>query len=87
VDFFLAPSIKTAIISPAVPERGAASARRAAATDSGVTFTRERQTCGHRSDAIVLDGRQIVVERAMYSKADGLFWSAGSNALATRLTP
>ncbi len=34
-----------------------------------------------------LDGRQIVVERAMYSNAGGVFWAAGSNALATRLTP
>ncbi len=30
---------------------------------------------------------QIVVERAMYSNANGVFWSAGTNALATRLAP
>ncbi|MBL8143401.1 MAG: DUF11 domain-containing protein [Acidobacteria bacterium] len=28
---------------------------------------------------------QIVVERAMYSNADGVVWAAGTNALATRL--
>jgi hypothetical protein len=28
---------------------------------------------------------QIVVERAMYSSADGLLWSAGTNALGTKL--
>ncbi len=28
---------------------------------------------------------QIVVERAMYSSAGGVVWTAGSNALATRL--
>ena len=28
---------------------------------------------------------QIVVERAMYSSAEGVLWSAGTNALATRL--
>ena len=27
----------------------------------------------------------IVVERAMYSNADGIVWAAGTNALATRL--
>jgi hypothetical protein len=32
-----------------------------------------------------LTGEQIVVERAMYSNAQGVFWSAGSNALATKL--
>jgi len=45
------------------------------------------QLRGHRSNAIVLDGRQIVVGRAKYSNAGGLFWAAGSNTLATRLTP
>jgi hypothetical protein len=30
---------------------------------------------------------QIVVERAMYSNGNGVFWSAGTNALATRLAP
>ena len=30
---------------------------------------------------------QIVVERAMYSNANGVFWAAGTNALGTRLTP
>jgi uncharacterized protein YkwD len=30
---------------------------------------------------------QIVVERAMYSTVNGLLWSAGTNALATRLDP
>jgi hypothetical protein len=29
----------------------------------------------------------IVVERAMYSSAEGVAWSAGTNALATRLVP
>ncbi len=28
---------------------------------------------------------QIVVERAMYSNANGIIWAAGTNALATRL--
>jgi hypothetical protein len=28
---------------------------------------------------------QIVVERAMYSNANGVHWAAGTNALATRL--
>jgi hypothetical protein len=28
---------------------------------------------------------EIVVERAMYSNADGVVWAAGTNALATRL--
>ena len=28
---------------------------------------------------------QIVVERAMYSNANGVIWAAGTNALATRL--
>ena len=28
---------------------------------------------------------QIVVERAMYSNADGVRWAAGTNALATKL--
>ena len=28
---------------------------------------------------------QIVVERAMYSSAGGVVWSAGTNALATKL--
>lgn len=32
-----------------------------------------------------LDGPQLVVERAMYSNADGVVWAAGSNALATKL--
>jgi hypothetical protein len=27
----------------------------------------------------------IVVERAMYNSAGGVFWSAGTNSLATRL--
>ena len=31
------------------------------------------------------DPAQIVVERAMYSSANGVVWSAGTNALATRL--
>jgi len=30
---------------------------------------------------------QIVVERAMYSNANGVHWAAGSNATATRLVP
>lgn len=30
---------------------------------------------------------QIVVERAMYSDANGIHWAAGSNAAATRLVP
>lgn len=30
---------------------------------------------------------QIVVERAIYSSPDGVTWTAGSDALATRLTP
>jgi hypothetical protein len=28
---------------------------------------------------------QVVVERAMYSNANGIIWAAGTNALATRL--
>ncbi len=31
------------------------------------------------------DGPQIVVERAMYSNANGVIWAAGSSALATKL--
>ena len=31
------------------------------------------------------DARQIVVERAMYWNADGQFWAAGSDLLATKL--
>ena len=30
---------------------------------------------------------QIVVERAMYSDANGVHWAAGTNAVATRLAP
>ena len=30
---------------------------------------------------------QIVVERAMYSDANGVHWAAGTNATATRLAP
>jgi hypothetical protein len=30
---------------------------------------------------------QIVVERAMYSNAGGVLWSAGTAAVATRLAP
>ena len=30
---------------------------------------------------------QIVVERAMYTNANGAFWAAGINALGTRLAP
>jgi hypothetical protein len=30
-------------------------------------------------------GEQIVVERAMYSDSEGVFWAAGTDALATRL--
>ena len=30
---------------------------------------------------------QIVVERAMYSDANGVHWAAGSNATGTRLVP
>jgi hypothetical protein len=29
----------------------------------------------------------LVVERAMYSAADGVAWAAGTNALAARLEP
>jgi hypothetical protein len=86
VDFFLVPSTKTAIISPVLSgARPRHDARRLLI--AGVTFTRERQTSGNRADAIVLNGRQIIVGRAMYSNAGGLFWAAGSNTLATRLTP
>ena len=31
------------------------------------------------------NGPQIVVERAMYSNANGQTWAAGSDALATKL--
>jgi hypothetical protein len=44
---------------------------------------------GHRFGAIVestgATPAQIVVERAMYSDADGVPWAAGTNALATRI--
>ena len=37
--------------------------------------------------AVAQGPAQLVVERAMYSNADGVTWAAGSNALATRLAP
>ena len=42
---------------------------------------------GKRFGAIVetFGSAQIVVERAMYSHANGVAWAAGTNALATRL--
>jgi len=36
-------------------------------------------------ESLGADPAQIVVERAMYSSANGVVWSAGTNALATRL--
>jgi hypothetical protein len=41
-------------------------------------------------DSLAVDGgaaAQIVVERAMYTSPGGLTWTAGTNALATRLAP
>lgn len=47
------------------------------------------EAVGRRFGAIVQSlgatPAQIVVERAMYSNADGVSWAAGTNALATRL--
>ena len=35
--------------------------------------------------ALIDSSRPIVVERAMYSNANGVTWAAGTNATATRL--
>ena len=35
--------------------------------------------------AVITSDRPIVVERAMYSNAGGVVWSAGTNAVATKL--
>ena len=47
------------------------------------------QAVGRRFGAVVesvgTSPAQIVVERAMYSNANGVVWAAGTNALATRL--
>lgn len=47
------------------------------------------ETVNRRFGAIVQSlgspAAQLVVERAMYSNADGVVWAAGSNALATKL--
>ena len=54
-------------------------------TVAGSSFTR---AANKRFGAIVESiGAQIVVERAMYSNANGVFWAAGTNALGTRLAP
>jgi hypothetical protein len=49
------------------------------------------QSSGRRFGAIVeslgATPAELVVERAMYSNAGGVVWSAGTAALATRLTP
>ena len=54
--------------------------------DVAAEFT---NVAGRRFGAIVeslgASPAPIVVERAMYSSADGVLWSAGTNALATRL--
>ena len=54
--------------------------------DVGADFP---DAAGKRFGAVVesLGGTpaQIVVERAMYSNADGVVWAAGTNALATKL--
>ncbi len=51
--------------------------------DIGAFFT----AAGKRFGAIVesTNGAAIVVERAMYSDANGVTWAAGTNAVATRL--
>ena len=58
------------------------------ATVAGSSFT---QAASRRFGAIVESlgstPAQIVVERAMYTNANGVFWAAGTNALATRLAP
>jgi len=47
------------------------------------------EAAGRRFGAVVeslgAPSAQIVVERAMYSNADGVVWAAGTNALATKL--
>ena len=61
---------------------------RSRTTVSGTSFP---QAAHKRFGAIVESlgaaPAQIVVERAMYSSPNGVFWSAGTNALATRLAP
>jgi hypothetical protein len=58
------------------------------ATVAGNSFT---QAAHRRFGAIVeslgTTPAEIVVERAMYTNANGAFWAAGTNALATRLAP
>ena len=39
-----------------------------------------------RFGAVLSSTGPIVVERALYLNADGMVWSAGTNATATRLT-
>ena len=61
-------------------------------TVSGADFPETRQDPNRNYGAIIeslsVNGQppaQIVVERAMYSDAVGIFWAAGTNLLATRL--
>jgi hypothetical protein len=61
-------------------------------TVSGADFPQTRQDPNRSYGAVIeslsVNGQppaQIVVERAMYSDAVGIFWAAGTNLLATRL--
>ena len=57
--------------------------------DFGSRFTAEEVTAGKRFGVVVEalgdPAAQLVVERAMYWSAGGLWWTAGTNVVATRL--
>ncbi len=79
----------TVVIEGGVPQSATLALPPTSRTNIHVTESMFPGVTGNRFGAVIesLGGTpaQIVVERAMYSDANGIRWSAGSNAIATRL--